>query len=117
MGLFLSSSRFWFVAGSLFGAGKPFFSECGCGEDVLFYASDGLKSQGAPQISPMSCGKVIAALPSYAAGQKAVVAGLENNLLRCRGPLTISSLLIRGPGRNAGTDPVRSRPNDLQTKS
>ncbi len=25
MGLFLSSSRFWFVAGSLFGAGKPFF--------------------------------------------------------------------------------------------
>jgi uncharacterized membrane protein len=25
----------------------------GCGEDVLFYASDGLKSQGAPQISPM----------------------------------------------------------------
>jgi hypothetical protein len=25
MGLFLSSSRFWFFAGSLFGAGKPFF--------------------------------------------------------------------------------------------
>ncbi|SRR6266566_2990336 len=25
MGLFLSSSHFWFVGGSLFGAGKPFF--------------------------------------------------------------------------------------------
>src|SRR5437773_12205506 len=25
MGLFLSSSRFWLFAGSLFGAGKPFF--------------------------------------------------------------------------------------------
>jgi hypothetical protein len=25
MGLFLSSGRFWFFAGSLFGAGKPFF--------------------------------------------------------------------------------------------
>jgi hypothetical protein len=25
MGLFLSSSSFWFVAGSLFGAGRPFF--------------------------------------------------------------------------------------------
>jgi hypothetical protein len=25
MGLFLSSSRFWSGAGSLFGAGKPFF--------------------------------------------------------------------------------------------
>jgi len=25
MGLFLSSGRLWFVAGSLFGAGKPFF--------------------------------------------------------------------------------------------
>jgi hypothetical protein len=25
MGLFLSSRVFWFVAGSLFGAGKPFF--------------------------------------------------------------------------------------------
>jgi len=25
MGLFLSSSSFWFVVGSLFGAGKPFF--------------------------------------------------------------------------------------------
>jgi hypothetical protein len=26
MGLFLSSSRFWFVASSLFGAGRPFFA-------------------------------------------------------------------------------------------
>jgi hypothetical protein len=25
MGFFLSSGRFWFFAGSLFGAGKPFF--------------------------------------------------------------------------------------------
>jgi hypothetical protein len=25
MGLFLSSGGFWFFAGSLFGAGKPFF--------------------------------------------------------------------------------------------
>jgi len=25
MGLFLSSSSFWFFVGSLFGAGKPFF--------------------------------------------------------------------------------------------